>query len=228
MALKFKTLCEVTLCDYFNFWLLWLKSNFFFSNIYSHLSAHSLWPKFSYDCLWTMHSHLSKLLPNGETGSYFRVQRIYPSMTERENSPKQYVLHRPPSCALHCGLIQTTISSLQVRFQTCHLIFPWHGATGTILVSSRVLGTNNTTLLTSFSKVNLGLGPSETLTPLRGENLNVHERHVRVLSVVNNKQNRHIPAAYKHAWPCWMSEVLPWRLYLYGSSWLFLCVTSCH
>lgn len=133
-----------------------------------------------------------------------------------------------------CIVVSSKPPSLpfQVRFQTCHLIFPWHRATGTILVSSRVLGTNNSTLLhtvlASFSKVNLGLGPSETLTPLRGENLNVHERHVRVLSVVNNKQNRHIPAAYKQAWPCWMSEVPPWRLHLYVSAGLFLCVTSCH
>lgn len=55
------------------------------------------------------------------------------------------------------------------------------------------------TVLISFSKANLGLGPSETLTPLMGENLNVHERHVRALSVVNNKQNHRIPAAYKQA-----------------------------
>lgn len=43
-------------------------------------------------------------------------------------------------------------------------------------------------------------------------------RGMWVLSVVNNKQNHHIPAAYKQAWPCWMSEVLPWRLHLSGSS----------
>lgn len=82
-------------------------------------------------------------------------------------------------------------------------MFPWHGATDTILVSSHVRGTNNTTmphmLLISFSKANLGLGPSGTLTPLMGENRNVHERHVTALSVVNNKQNHHIPAAYKQA-----------------------------
>lgn len=54
---------------------------------------------------------------------------------------------------------------------------PWHGATGTVSVSSRLLGTKNTALLhallVSFSEANVGPGPSETLTPRRGDNLNV-------------------------------------------------------
>lgn len=78
-----------------------------------------------------------------------------------------------------------------------------------------------------FPKTNLGPRPSKTVTPLMGESLNVHawEACERVLSVVNNKQNRHIPAAYKQGEPCWFSQALPWRLWLSGSSWLFLYLT---
>lgn len=85
-----------------------------------------------------------------------------------------------PSCAWRCGLVQTTVSSLQARFQTCHFCFPWHGATKAVLVSFCVLTT--ATLLCSallqssfhFPKTNLGPGPSRTVTPLMGESLNVH------------------------------------------------------
>lgn len=50
----------------------------------------------------------------------------------------------------------------------------------------------------------------------------MHERHVRLLSVVNNKQNRYIPAASKHGEPRWLSEALLWWLWSSSSSLLFL------
>lgn len=136
--------------------------------------------------------------------------------------PQHEVIYTPPSCAVLCGLIRTTISSLRAKFHTCRFIFPWHGATANISVSPHVRGTNNATpplaLLISFSQPNLGLSPSETLRPLMGENLHVHERHVRVLSVVHNKQNHHIPAACTQARAHWKAEGLPWRLVLPGPS----------
>lgn len=53
----------------------------------------------------------------------------------------------------------------------------------------------------------------------------MHERHVRVLSVDNNKQNCYIPAAYKQGESCWFSEALLWRLWFPCSSWLILILT---
>lgn len=78
-----------------------------------------------------------------------------------------------------------------------------------------------------FLKTDLGPRPLKTATPLMGESLNVHawEACERVLSVVNNKQNHYIPAAYKQRKLCWISKALLWRLCLSGSSWLFLYLT---
>lgn len=58
---------DVDGADCFNFWPRWLNSSWFLFSNFSRLSAHSIWPKFSYYCLWTVHGHLRKLLPNGET-----------------------------------------------------------------------------------------------------------------------------------------------------------------
>lgn len=53
----------------------------------------------------------------------------------------------------------------------------------------------------------------------------MHERHVRVLSVDNNKQNRYIPAVYKQDEPCWFTQALLWRLWFSSSSCLVVILT---
>lgn len=210
------------------FWLLTAETKpkllFYF---HSHLSEHSIWSMFPYFRLRTVLSHLSKSLPNGRAVSYTTEQDIPPHARVSGAERPLTVSHsETPSHALHCGFIQTTISPLKARFQTCHSCFPWHTATEAVLVSLCVCTntTSTTTLLQCslhFPKTNPASGPSKTVMPLRGESLNVHawEACERVLSVVNNKQNRYIPAAYKQGRPRRFSEALLWRLQLSGSSW---------
>lgn len=142
------------------FWLLTTPTKpkllFYF---HSHLSEHSICPMFPYYCLWTVHSHFSKSLPNGEHGQLHYRARHPPPPHSRVSGAKRAltVSHsETPSCAVRCGLVQTTISFLQVKFQTCLFCFPWHSATDAVLVSFCVLTTTTTKLqsapmLISFS-----------------------------------------------------------------------------
>lgn len=118
------------------------------------------------------------------------------------------------SCARLCGLLQTTFPSLKARFHTCHSCFPWHTAhRGPSWCPSVCSLPPCSTLLQCslhFPKTNLDPRPSKAVTPL----VRTREDHVRVLSAVNNEQNRYILAVDKQREP----RCSPRPFYSHGGS----------
>lgn len=112
---------------------------------------------FSFRLILTFHmSHVSILLPLKKAQPFQQITTkwgewsvILQSMTSPHPHAKVTgadwnltLSHsETPSCAWCCGLVQTTISSLQARFQACHFCFPWHRATEAVLVSFCVFTT---------------------------------------------------------------------------------------
>lgn len=87
----------------------------------------------------------SKLLPNGETGSYSRAQCLDPSVAERDGGPEQWAILTPPSCALLCGLIPTTSASPRGQIPDMPLHLPLaRGPRAPSWCRLHVRGTNNT------------------------------------------------------------------------------------
>lgn len=142
--MTFKCFCYENLQDYFDFWPFRLDPNCFFIFILTYLNIPYV-RMFPYYWLWTVLSYFSKSLPNGV---HYRARHPHPPHARVVGAERSItVTHsETPSCAWRCGLVQTTVSSLQARFQTCHLCFPWHRASVVVLVSLCVLTTTATLL----------------------------------------------------------------------------------
>lgn len=138
--MTFKCSCYENLQDYFDFWPLEPNSDCFFIFIFTYLYIPYV------PCFHTIACEPCSAI----WANRYQMGRMVSYITEHDISPHHARVagaERPltvthsetPSCAWRCGLIQTTIPSLQARFQTCHFCFPWHRATEAVLVSFCVL-----------------------------------------------------------------------------------------
>lgn len=148
--MTFKCFCYENLQDYFDFWPLRPNSNCLFIFILTYLNIPYV------PCFHTIACEPCSAI----SANRYQMGRTVSYITEHDTQPPLYTrvtgAERPltvshsetPSCARRRGLVQTTVSSLQARFQTCHFCFPWRRATESVLVSFCVL-TTTTTLLHS-------------------------------------------------------------------------------
>lgn len=131
----FKRLCYENLQDYFDCWPLGLDSNCFLVFILTYLNIPYV-PCFHSIACEPRSAISANRYQMGKMVSYITEHDISPHARVTGAERALTVSHsETPSCALLCGLIQTTVSSLQAGFHTCHFCFPWHMATEAILVS---------------------------------------------------------------------------------------------
>lgn len=145
--------------DCFDFWPLRLNPNCFFIFILTYLNIPYV-PCFHTTACEPCTAISANRYQMGSTVSYITEHDTAPPHARVSGAERALTVSHSetPSCAVRCGLVQTTISFLQVRFQTCLFCFPWHSATDAVLVSFCVLTTTTTTtelhsapMLISFS-----------------------------------------------------------------------------